>query len=55
MAPPPSTTSSGGAPAVHPAIRDVTEDTPVDLLEGTMELLVILPSTSTLRTTVERK
>ncbi|XP_021947558.1 serine-rich adhesin for platelets isoform X2 [Folsomia candida] len=55
MAPPPSTTASSGAPTIHPSVRDVTEDTPADLLEGTMELLVVLPSTSTVRMTVDRR
>jgi hypothetical protein len=51
MAPPPS----HAAPAIHPSVREVTEDTPPDLLEGTMDLLVVLPSKTTLRMTVNRR
>ena len=43
------------APAVHPVVREVTEDTPPDLLEGTMDLLVVLPSKKTVRMTVNRR
>lgn len=50
MAPPPAS-----APAVHPVVREVTEDTPPDLLEGTMDLIVILPSGKTVQSTVDRK
>jgi len=54
MAPPPSSQTSL-APSVHPVIREVTEDTPPDLLEGTMELLVVLPSTKAVRMTIDRR
>lgn len=50
MAPPPAS-----APAVHPVVREVTEDTPPDLLEGTMDLKAILPSGKTVQSTVDRK
>jgi hypothetical protein len=55
MAPPPASQTASLAPSIHPAIREVTEDTPPDLLEGNMELLVVLPSTKTVRMTVDRR
>ena len=42
-------------PVVSHVVREVTEDTPADLLEGTMDLIVLLPSEKTVRMTVNRK
>lgn len=54
MAPPPPTVqraiSNGGLPP-----REVTEDTPVDMLAGSMDLNVILPNNRSVKMSVERR